>query len=149
MQHRSYFATPLGDLKFKFANGGKIKKSFNHPRSLYLTRPIKPNHFQADLIWCDSTFRSFSLPVQNLNKIQFLKLWLQQSERQPVYFFHLPCFVVGSGVEKNPDPGQTSRICNETLSPEHLKFVFRNFTGFFNGKFRIKTIIFSLKKFKF
>jgi hypothetical protein len=43
-------------LKFKLAKGGKIKKSFNHPRSLHSTRPIQSNHFQADLIWCDSTF---------------------------------------------------------------------------------------------
>jgi hypothetical protein len=35
MQHRSCFAIPLGELKFKFANGNKIEKSFNHPRSLY------------------------------------------------------------------------------------------------------------------
>jgi hypothetical protein len=57
MQHQLCFAVPLGELKFKYANGGKIKKSFNHPRSLCSTRRINPNHFQADLIWCDSTFK--------------------------------------------------------------------------------------------
>jgi hypothetical protein len=57
MQQRSCFAIPLEELKFKFANGGKIKTSFKHPRSLYSTRPIQPNHFHADLIWCDSTFK--------------------------------------------------------------------------------------------
>jgi len=60
MKHRSCFAIPLGELKFKFANGNKIKKPFNHPRSLYWSRPIQQNHFQADLIWCDSTFKNLA-----------------------------------------------------------------------------------------
>jgi hypothetical protein len=66
MQHRSFFAIPLGELKFKFAKGGKIKKSFNHPRSLYSTRPIQQNHFQADLMWCDSTFKNNYYLVRHL-----------------------------------------------------------------------------------
>jgi hypothetical protein len=28
-----------------------------HPRSLYSSRPTQPYHFQADLIWCDGTFK--------------------------------------------------------------------------------------------
>jgi hypothetical protein len=35
-------AIPLGELKLKFKNGGNIKKSFYHPRSLYSSRPIQP-----------------------------------------------------------------------------------------------------------
>jgi hypothetical protein len=71
MQHRSCFAIPLGELKFKFANSGKIKKSFNHHCSLTSTRPIQPNHFQADLIWCDSTW-SFKIYATYTNGIQGL-----------------------------------------------------------------------------
>jgi hypothetical protein len=85
MQHRSCFAIPLGELKLKFTYGGKIKKSFNHPRSLYSIRPIQPKHFQADLIWCDSTFnggtRKNKKENNNFKKkfsfyVKFYNLWL-------------------------------------------------------------------------
>jgi hypothetical protein len=34
-----------------------ILKSKSHPRSMYSSRPTQPHHFQADLIWCDGTFK--------------------------------------------------------------------------------------------
>jgi hypothetical protein len=39
-------------------NGGEIKNSFYHPRSIYLSRPIQQYHFQANLIWCEGTFNN-------------------------------------------------------------------------------------------
>jgi hypothetical protein len=50
-------AIPLGDLKLKLKNGGCIKKSFNHLGTLYSSRPVQLDHFQPNLIWCDSTFK--------------------------------------------------------------------------------------------
>jgi hypothetical protein len=41
----------LPKLKFKFANGGKIEKSFNHPRSLvHNAYPTKPFSGRSNLV---------------------------------------------------------------------------------------------------
>ncbi len=38
-------------------NGGNISKCFYHLRSLYLPRPIQPEHIKPNIIWCKGTFK--------------------------------------------------------------------------------------------
>ncbi len=45
------------------------------------TRPIQPNHFQADLIWCDSAFKVFLFALCIRYSIVFL------------FQYHSPCTV--------------------------------------------------------
>jgi hypothetical protein len=48
---------PLRELNLSLKNRDDIKKYVSHPRYMYASRPIRPYHFQADLIWCDGTFK--------------------------------------------------------------------------------------------
>ncbi len=48
---------PLRKLNLNFKNKDDIKKSVYHPRSIYSSRPTQSYHFQADLNWCDGTFK--------------------------------------------------------------------------------------------
>jgi hypothetical protein len=58
MQPRSCFAIPLREHKLEYKNGGEIKIFFfNYLGFFYSTRPIQPDHFKADQIWCDGTFK--------------------------------------------------------------------------------------------
>jgi hypothetical protein len=60
---RELHATPSMSAIYRWENfisnkqkNGQIKKSFNHPRSIYISSPIQSDYFQVDLIWCDGTF---------------------------------------------------------------------------------------------
>jgi hypothetical protein len=53
---------------------GQIKKSFYHPKFIYISRPIRPYHFQADLIWCDGTFNILNHAVSTLVLLKMVDL---------------------------------------------------------------------------
>ncbi len=50
----------------------------NHPRSFYSSRPTQSYHFQADLNWCDGTFKKSTAmcKVHNVG-LRFIKYSLQ------------------------------------------------------------------------
>jgi hypothetical protein len=56
LQHRSHFATMLGEFECIIKNVDDIYNSFYHPRSSYSSKHHKPYHLQTDLIWCDGPF---------------------------------------------------------------------------------------------
>ncbi len=64
---------PHREIKSKYKNVDGISNSLNRPRFLYSSRPIQPYHFQANLIWCDGTF----------------KLWLDLSFVLALFYKHM------------------------------------------------------------
>ncbi len=44
-----------------------------HPRSLYSSRPTQPYHLQADLIWCDGTFKHSSFKKGDMKRLGHLR----------------------------------------------------------------------------
>jgi hypothetical protein len=62
----SKLAISLGELHFKLIKRWPDKKSFYHPRSTSMSRPIQSYHFQSDLIWCVGTFE-IRLHLRNMN----------------------------------------------------------------------------------
>ncbi len=63
---------PPRKLNLNFKNKDDIEKSVYLPRSIYSSRPTQSYHFQADLNWCDGTFKvgaitTGCIPIYNLS----------------------------------------------------------------------------------
>jgi hypothetical protein len=56
--NRELHASPRMSAIYRWENLKRRQVNFYHPRFLYISRPIQPYHFQADLNWCDGTFKA-------------------------------------------------------------------------------------------
>jgi hypothetical protein len=59
---------PLRELNLILKNRATFEKSLYYPRSMCSSRPTQRYHFQADLNWCDSTFKCLTKGKLTINK---------------------------------------------------------------------------------